>query len=138
MHMLGTPRTMQKDPQYGDVVAEVSEYLRERAAWAQSQGIAKDKIILDPGIGFGKTVEHNLSLLRHIPSLAALGYPLLVGASRKSFIGHITQGDVADRVEGSIAVAVWSAIHGAQIVRVHDVRATRRAIDMAMAIRDAE
>ena len=134
MHMQGMPRTMQQNPAYDDVVAEVVEFLRERAAWAHTQGIAREKIIVDPGIGFGKTLDHNLILLHHIPRLAALGYPVLIGASRKSFIGKISGGEADDRLEGSLSAAIWAATHGARIVRVHDVRATRRALEVAWAI----
>ncbi|GAB4314545.1 MAG: dihydropteroate synthase [Candidatus Zixiibacteriota bacterium] len=134
MHMLGTPRTMQENPQYRDVVREITDFLTERAAYAECQGVAKDKIVIDPGIGFGKTIDHNLTILRHTHELASHGYRLLVGASRKSFIGHITGMPVDNRLDGSLAAAVWSATQGAAIVRVHDVAQTRRALDVAMAI----
>ncbi|MBD3297526.1 MAG: dihydropteroate synthase [candidate division Zixibacteria bacterium] len=134
MHMLGTPRTMQESPQYRDVVREVTDFLTERAAYAESQGVPKDRIVIDPGIGFGKTIDHNLELLRHCRDLANHGYRLLIGASRKSFIGKITGMPVDTRLDGSVAVAVWSALRGASIVRVHDVAETRRALDVVGAI----
>ncbi len=134
MHMQGAPRTMQRDPAYRHVVAEVADFLQERAGWAQEHGIAAKRIFLDPGIGFGKTLEHNLTILRHIPQFTAIGYPVLIGASRKSFIGKITGGEVDDRLEGSLATAVWAANNGARIVRVHDVRATFRALEVTWAI----
>ncbi len=137
MHMLGTPRTMQESPQYRDVVREVTDFLTERAAYAESQGISKDRIVIDPGIGFGKTIDHNLALLRHCRDLANHGYRLLIGASRKSFIGKITGMPVDKRLDGSLAVAVWSALRGASIVRVHDVAETRRALDVVGAILEA-
>jgi dihydropteroate synthase len=135
MHMQGAPRTMQEAPEYTNVVEDVAEFLKERAAFACTQGIFHDHIIVDPGIGFGKNLEHNLAILRHISRFRALGYPVLVGASRKSFIGQITGDEVTGRLEGSLAAAVWASVEGARIVRVHDVRATRRAIDVAWAIR---
>ena len=134
MHMQGAPRMMQDAPVYDDVVEEVGDFLKERASWAQVQGVAREKIILDPGIGFGKTAEHNLAILHHIRQFNALGYPVLIGASRKSFIGKITGDGVTDRLEGSLAAAVWAATQGARVVRVHDVCATRRALEVAWAI----
>jgi len=134
MHMQGAPRTMQNDPAYDDVVTEVADFLKERADWAQTQGIARERIIIDPGIGFGKTLAHNLAILHHIASFNALGYPVLVGASRKSFIGKIAGGEAGDRLEGSLVAAVWGAINGAGIIRVHDVQATYRALEVARAI----
>jgi len=134
MHMRGTPLSMQDAPAYDDVVVEVSAYLRDRASLAESRGISHDRIIIDPGIGFGKTVEHNLQLLKSLHRLADLGYPVLVGASRKSFIGHLTGSVAGDRLEGSIAAAMWASLHGARMVRVHDVKATRRALTVAEAI----
>ena len=122
MHMLGTPETMQNDPHYGDVVAEVRSFLEERTAFAIARGVAPEQIALDPGIGFGKTNEHNLALLRGIPALAAAGRPVLIGASRKGFIGRLTGCAPADRLAGSLAVAAFSILRGAQILRVHDVK----------------
>ncbi|MBN2704404.1 MAG: dihydropteroate synthase [Pontiellaceae bacterium] len=122
MHMKGTPRTMQNAPVYGDVVEEVGAYLAARAAWAEQQGVARERIVLDPGLGFGKTLEHNLELLRGLPKLAALGYPLLIGASRKRFIGAITsRTQPTERTAGSLGAAAWAIAHGAHILRVHDV-----------------
>lgn len=122
MHMLGTPATMQNDPQYGDLVSEVRSFLEERTAFAMERGVAPEQIALDPGIGFGKTDEHNLALLRGIPALAAAGRPVLIGASRKGFIGRLTGREPADRLAGSLAAAVFSMLRGAQILRVHDVK----------------
>ncbi len=136
MHMLGDdPATMQDGPHYTDVVAEVAEFLAGRAAALESAGIAPERIALDPGIGFGKTLEHNLALLRGLPALAALGYPVLVGASRKRFIGHILgEDDPKRRVAGSVGAAVYAALAGADIVRVHDVRETVEALKVVTAI----
>lgn len=127
MHMRGTPRTMQESPHYDDVVAEVAAFLADRAAAARAAGVTE--VWVDPGIGFGKTADHNLSLLRHLPQLVAGGYPVLVGASRKGFLGRITGGAAEDdRLEASLAVAVWAAMKGAGMVRVHDVAATVQAV----------
>lgn len=122
MHMQGSPQTMQHDPTYGNVVDEVGAYLRDRIGFATRLGIPADRIVVDPGIGFGKTLEHNLALLRHLAKLAECGRPLLVGASRKRFIGQLTgQDDPAGRLAGSLGVAAWAAQAGAHILRVHDV-----------------
>ena len=141
MHMRGEPRTMQSDIHYDDVVREVRDYLLERARAVERQGVARESIVLDPGIGFGKRsgkgIEDNALLLRHLGTLTDLGYPVLVGASRKSFIGNILRLPMPDRLEGSIAAAVIAAWEGANVVRVHDVRATRRAVDLADAVRNA-
>ena len=131
MHMRGEPQTMQDAPSYDDVTAEVAEFLRTRAEQAEAGGVAE--VWVDPGIGFGKTVAHNLALLRGVGEIAALGWPVLIGTSRKGFLGALTarNGRVpepADRVEASIATAVWSVLRGAQMVRAHDVRATVDAI----------
>jgi dihydropteroate synthase len=133
MHMRGEPRTMQEDPQYDDVVSEVKEFLSERLAFAVANGIAEEKIILDPGIGFGKTSEHNLELLRRLDELVALGRPLLVGFSRKSFLGRITGREVGDRVASTVAVNVLAYERGARLFRVHDVAPTRDALAVAAA-----
>jgi dihydropteroate synthase len=120
MHMQGEPRTMQQAPAYDDVVAEVRAFLVERAS---SSGV--DDVWIDPGIGFGKTLEHNLTLLRHLGELVATGYPVVVGTSRKAFLGRLTGGaEVDDRVEASVATAAWSLSQGAAMVRVHDVAPT--------------
>jgi dihydropteroate synthase len=135
MHMLGEPKTMQDDPRYDDVVAEVHEFLRERIEAAVFAGIPEERICIDPGIGFGKTVDHNLALLRAVPALRMLGAAVMVGASRKGFIGTLTGvEDPAARLEGSLAVSVLSAAHGADLVRVHDVEATVRALKVADAV----
>jgi dihydropteroate synthase len=134
MHMQGTPRTMQEQPTYDDVVAEVRDFLLERAEKGRAAGVGE--IWIDPGIGFGKTAHHNLSLLKHLTALTAAGWPVALGASRKSFLGRLT-GDgpvpagVDDRLEASLAVATWSMLHGAAIVRVHDVAETVRAARVA-------
>jgi dihydropteroate synthase len=136
MHMRGTPRIMQADPQYADVVREVRDFLAERLYDAMDAGIDAESVVLDPGIGFGKTIEHNLQLLRGLPALAALGQPLLVGVSRKAFIGKILLGLGPDqRLEGSLAAAVAAVLGGANIVRVHDVAETCRAARIADALR---
>jgi dihydropteroate synthase len=135
MHMQGTPRTMQAEPQYGDVTREVRDFLAAQLYEAMDAGIAPESIILDPGIGFGKTIGHNLQLLRGLPALAALGQPLLIGVSRKAFIGKILELDTERRLEGSLAAAVAAVLAGANIVRVHDVRETCEAVRVADAIR---
>lgn len=122
MHMKGSPRTMQNNPLYTDVVGEVCAYLQERIAAAVEHGISRDRLVADPGIGFGKTTEHNLDLLRGLPQLAECGAPLLVGASRKRFIGELTgKENPHDRLAGSLGTAAWAAMQGAHILRVHDV-----------------
>lgn len=132
MHMQGTPRDMQRDPRYGDVVAEVHASLALAAASAREKGV--DEVYVDPGIGFGKTTAHNLALLRSLPALVAAGEPVLVGTSRKSFIGRILAGEgraplpAEERLEGSLATAVHAAVSGASMVRVHDVRETVHAV----------
>lgn len=136
MHMQGEPRSMQKDPKYQDVTVEVKAFLKERATAAEKAGIARDAIVIDPGFGFGKNLEHNLTLLRRLPELAALGYPLLAGLSRKSMIGALLGGKpVEQRLEGSVAAAVIAVLHGAHIVRVHDVAATIDALKVTSAVR---
>jgi dihydropteroate synthase len=136
MHMQGTPRTMQANPRYDDVVREVRDFLAGQMYEAMDAGVAPESIILDPGIGFGKTMDHNLQLLRGLPVLAALGQPLLVGVSRKAFIGKILGGEEpAGRLEGSLAAAVAADLAGANIVRVHDVAETCKAVRVADAIR---
>ena len=125
MHMQGEPRTMQDSPRYDDVVSEVAAFLQERAAFAISEGIAPERIQLDPGIGFGKTLEHNLELLRRLGQIAALGFPVVVGVSRKRFLGAITGRDVAaDRVAATVAANVLAYERGAAVFRVHDVEQT--------------
>lgn len=136
MHMKGSPKDMQDNPHYDDVVGEVKAFLRDRIRAAQSCGIKKEKIIIDPGIGFGKRFEDNLALINRLQELADLDQPLLIGASRKSFIGRILNLPHQERVEGTIASAILSILHGAHILRVHDVKAVKRAILVAEAIAD--
>jgi len=134
MHMQGKPKTMQQEPLYADVVKEVRDFLIERAEYAQANGISPDHIILDPGIGFGKTLEHNLTLLRQLPKLASCGYPILVGLSRKSFLGQLLDLPVPERLEGTIAVNTAAILGGAGIIRVHDVKEGRRTADVAVCL----
>ena len=134
MHMQGEPATMQQSATYVDVVADVALFLSERAAACVAAGIGRDRIVLDPGFGFGKTVEHNLALLRRLAEIAALGYPLLAGLSRKSTIGVLTGRDVDDRMAGSVAAALAAVARGAAIVRVHDVRETVDALKVWRAV----
>jgi dihydropteroate synthase len=122
MHMLGEPKTMQAEPHYDDVVAEVMAYLGARIDAAAQAGIDRERLCVDPGIGFGKTLDHNLELLRRVDAFAELGRPVLVGPSRKSFLGKLLGAEVGDRLEGTAAAVAWVAGHGAHIVRVHDVR----------------
>ncbi len=132
MHMQGEPRTMQQDPRYDDVIGEIMAFLRERLAVAREAGLSK--LILDPGIGFGKTVEHNLEILRRLGELKALGRPILIGPSRKSFIGQLSGAPVEERLPGTIAAVVLGIARGADIVRVHNVRAVKQAVILADAI----
>jgi len=134
MHMQGEPATMQQSATYVDVVADVAAFLSERAAACVAAGIGRDRIVLDPGFGFGKTVEHNLALLRRLAEIAALGYPLLAGLSRKATIGVLTGRDVDDRMAGSVAAALAAVARGAAIVRVHDVRETVDALKVWRAV----
>ena len=130
MHMQGLPKTMQINPKYQDVVGEVTRYLKARSAECTAAGIVPQRIALDPGFGFGKTLQHNIALMRHLPELMAeTGFPLLIGVSRKSMIGELTgETNAAERVHGSVAAALASVARGAQIVRVHDVKATADAL----------
>jgi dihydropteroate synthase len=128
MHMQGEPRTMQDAPRYGDVVAEVRDFLAQRVATAQAAGIAGERIIVDPGFGFGKRLEHNLALLRHLVRFTDLGACVLVGLSRKSMLGEITGRKVSRREAASVAAALLAARNGAKILRVHDVAATKDAL----------
>lgn len=137
MHMQGEPRTMQADPRYGDVVAEVRDFLRERAAACQASGIARDRLLIDPGIGFGKRLEHNLALLAGLPALTGLGWPVLVGVSRKSMFSTLLGRAVDERLAGGIAAATAAILAGASIVRTHDVAATVDAVKVAVALRAA-
>jgi dihydropteroate synthase len=134
MHMLGTPRTMQERPTYDDVVEDVKAFLAERVEFALERGIAEERIWIDPGIGFGKTLEHNLALLHRLGELRALGRPICVGTSRKSFIGKITGREVGERLGGTVASNVLALANGAEVFRVHDVRAVREALAVAEAV----
>ncbi len=131
MHMQGTPRTMQQEPSYRDVVREVCSFLQDRIRHAVEKGVSREQIIIDPGIGFGKELRHNIELLRGLPALASLKRPILVGVSRKAFIGKISGGGAEERLEGSLAAAAISILRGANIIRVHDVKETLRAARMA-------
>jgi dihydropteroate synthase len=133
MHMRGEPRSMQRDPVYEDVVSEVKSFLEERLTAAVAAGVAEERIMLDPGIGFGKTVDHNLELLRRLDELVALGRPLVIGTSRKSFLGCITGREVDDRLAGTIATNVLALERGASVFRVHDVRPLADALLVAAA-----
>jgi len=138
MHMQGTPRTMQANPTYDDVVDDVRSFLGERIETAKAAGVDEERIWIDPGIGFGKTLEHNLELVRRLDELRDLGRPILVGTSRKSFIGKITGRDVGDRLGGSIATNVLALRAGAEMLRVHDVSEMREAALAAETILDPE
>ena len=133
MHMLGEPRTMQRDPRYVDVVDDVKAFLEERMHAAVAAGVAEERIQLDPGIGFGKTLAHNLQLLRRLDELTELGRPLVIGTSRKSFLGRLTGRDVTGRVPGTIATCVIALERGASVFRVHDVAAVADALKVAAA-----
>ncbi|MEK6747826.1 MAG: dihydropteroate synthase [Pseudomonadota bacterium] len=136
MHMQGEPRTMQVAPHYADVVAEVRDFLLARVEACIAAGIAKHNVILDPGFGFGKTVAHNLTLLKHLSELCALGFPVLVGLSRKSMLGALLNAPVEDRLYGTVALTTMAVAAGARIVRVHDVRANWDALRVAVAVRE--
>ncbi|HEX5928176.1 MAG TPA: dihydropteroate synthase [Solirubrobacterales bacterium] len=134
MHMLGTPRTMQEGPSYDDVVEDVKAFLAGRVEAATAAGIAEQRIWLDPGIGFGKTAEHNLELLRRLGELSELGRPLVVGTSRKSFIGRVDGSEASERLGGTIASSVLAAAEGAEVLRVHDVAEVGQAMAVAGAV----
>ncbi len=134
MHMQGTPGTMQTDPQYGDVVAEVMHFLAERVAIAEAAGIARERIVLDPGFGFGKRLEHNATLFKALPQFQHFDLPLLVGVSRKSMLGQIAGRDVSERMPASITAAMLAVQQGTQIIRVHDVAATKDALAVLSAL----
>lgn len=138
MHMQGEPGSMQQAPVYQDVVGEVESYLGERLALCRQAGIAAERLVLDPGFGFGKTLEHNLDLFRALPRLRAAGYPLLVGVSRKTMLGAITGRPVVERLAPSLAAAMLAARKGAKILRVHDVAATVDALKVLAAIEQGE
>lgn len=134
MHMQGTPQTMQCHPTYRHVLDDIYDFLAARLRWAMQAGIVRQRIMLDPGFGFGKTVQHNLDLLRGLKHFATLGQPLLVGTSRKSFLGRILRRQVSERLGGSLATAVYAALQGAAMIRVHDVGATVRAMRLLEAV----
>jgi dihydropteroate synthase len=134
MHMKGTPETMQAEPSYDDVVGEVAAFLSERARALEAAGVASDRIVVDPGFGFGKTRGHNVELMRGLPAIAALGYPVLAGLSRKRTIGDITGRPVAERMAGSVAAALVAVQNGASLVRVHDVKETVDALKVWWAL----
>jgi dihydropteroate synthase len=133
MHMLGEPRTMQVDPRYDEVVSDVKTFLEQRLAYAVAQGIPEDKVWLDPGIGFGKTLEHNLELIGRLDEIVAIGRPVVFGASRKSFLGKLTGRQVDERLAGTIASNIIAHERGARVFRVHDVAATVDALKVATA-----
>jgi dihydropteroate synthase len=137
MHMQGEPLTMQQRPGYADVVAEVRDFFGARVAAVISGGVMRDRLMLDPGFGFGKALEHNLTLLRHLPELSPEGLPLLVGVSRKSMLGAITGRAVEDRLPASLAAVLLAVQRGASILRVHDVAATRDVLAVWKAIETA-
>ncbi len=139
MHKKGDPRTMQANPVYGDVAAEIAAFFEERLAYAAARGLPRSRFLLDPGLGFGKTTDHNVAILRRMDEFHRFGLPLLIGASRKSFIGRLLGGEAtplppSEREEGSLAVHLWAAARGARVLRVHDVRATARALTLWRAL----
>ena len=134
MHMQGTPQTMQVNPEYEDVTSEVCDFFRERLALLSSHGVTTDQVALDPGIGFGKALEHNIKLLRDLNKFSLVERPMLVGASRKSFIEKLLGAPIDERLPASLACATWAAIQGSQIIRVHDVAETVQAVRMAEAL----
>ena len=138
MHMLGEPRTMQQQPQYHDVVLEIADFLRERIEACEAAGIARDDLLIDPGFGFGKTVAHNLTLVRELAAFKALGRPILMGVSRKSSIGTVLGRETAERLAGSLCLASLSCWNGANIIRAHDVAATVDALRMCHAVMTGE
>jgi dihydropteroate synthase len=138
MHMLGRPRTMQECPEYGDVVQDVAAFLEERLEWAVAAGIAREQIVLDPGFGFGKTLAHNLLLLRELRVLRDLGRPILIGTSRKAMFGQILGAGPGERLLGTAATVAWAAAQGAEMVRVHDVKAAVDVVKVIAAIQGRE
>ena len=137
MHMKGTPRTMQDQPTYTSLGPEIIEYLGDRIAAWEEAGVSRDKILIDPGIGFGKTVDHNLLILKHLCEFQVLGRPIVLGTSRKSFIGTLLGRDVEDRLVGTLATAAVGAWNGADVLRVHDVQETREVLSIVRAIKEA-
>ncbi len=138
MHMQGTPQTMQQEPVYEDVVSEVEAFLLERVAACRNAGITDDKIMLDPGFGFGKRARHNLRLMKHLSRLTALPYPVLVGVSRKSIIGDMLKVSVDERLAGSLALASIAVWQGAKLIRTHDVRETAQAVKLSQHVKQVE
>jgi dihydropteroate synthase len=138
MHMQGTPADMQVQPSYNDVVPEIISFLENRLQWAMKMGVPRNRFIVDPGIGFGKTVTHNLQILKRLDEFAVLGCPVLVGHSRKSFIGKVLGREVDDREIGTATVSVLAMLHGAAILRVHDIVSTVQAVKMAAAVMNSE
>jgi len=133
MHMLGEPRTMQEDPRYEDVVSDVKAFLERRLAFAVGEGVPEERVTLDPGIGFGKTLDQNLELLRRLEEIVAIGRPVMIGTSRKSFLGKLTGRAVDDRLAGTIATNVLAYARGASVFRVHEVAPVRDALTVAAA-----
>lgn len=138
MHMRGNSATMQIDIHYDNLIQEITDFLAQAASNAIAMGVSRDRIVIDPGIGFGKTVEHNFSLIKHIPDFMKLGFPILIGASRKSFIGKTLDVDINERLEGSLAAAIYAVSNGASIIRVHDVIQTVRAMIIINKIAEAK
>jgi dihydropteroate synthase len=138
MHVKGTPKEMQKDPSYDDVIAEITEYLRQSIQMAQDAGIDRGKIIIDPGIGFGKRVRDNLNILKNLRKFSILGCPVLIGCSRKSFVGRVLDLPVEERLEGSLAALAVAVMNGANIVRVHDVRESKRVVGLVDGVMGVE
>lgn len=136
MHIKGTPRNMQMNPRYEDLIDEIKSYLLVGAETALKAGLGKNNIVLDPGIGFGKTLDNNLEILRNIPEFIALGFPVLIGPSRKSFIGRILDSEVSERLYGTIGACVYAAMNGADILRVHDPKEVSEAVKVAHAIQE--
>jgi len=135
MHIKGTPETMQKNPEYDDLINEITLHLQNCVSVAESAGISPDKIVVDPGIGFGKTIAHNLEILGRLNNFKSLEKPILVGVSRKSFIGNMQKLAVEDRLEGSLTAGLMAVLNGANILRVHDVKETRQMLDLVLAIK---
>jgi len=138
MHMKGSPETMQEEPYYNNVMKEIGEFFEERIDFCLSNGIGEDKIILDPGIGFGKRQTDNLTILSKLEEFTSYGFPILIGTSRKSFIGRITGDEATERLNGSLASAIYSYLKGASIFRVHDIRQTINALSVISAILEEE
>jgi dihydropteroate synthase len=138
MHMVGTPQTMQRRARYRNVITEIAAFLASAATQAQAQGIKADRILIDPGLGFGKTPRHNLLILRHLEEFVSLGFPVVIGPSRKSFIGKALDVAISDRLPGTLACVAWALRCGVQMVRVHDVRQAAQLIHMLHAIEYAK